>query len=199
MILTQRNTWRCVRIIEDLLEFSRDKDVQTHPVEFDRWVALQIDEQELPEGVSLRTELKSNATVMMDSEKFRQAFVNLVQNAHQAIALRDSDHPPKGELKIRTRANGEMAEISVADDGCGIRPENSANIFKPLFSTKAFGVGLGLPLVKRIVEGHGGDMDVTSEWGKGTIVRVRLPVAGAKQVREKEPPEPVQKDPGSSR
>lgn len=194
----QRNTWRCVRIIEDLLEFSRDKGVQMRPVEFDRWVALQLDEQELPDGVTLRTDLRSNATVMMDSEKFRQAFVNLVQNAHQAIALRDSDQPPCGELKISTRTNGEMAEVSVSDDGCGIRPENHDKIFRLLFSTKAFGVGLGLPLVKRIVEGHGGDMDVESEWGKGTTVKVRLPVADEKQTPEKEPPTFARIEPGGA-
>jgi len=180
----QRNIWRCVRIIEDLLEFSRDKDVQARAVEFDRWIALQLDELELPEGVSLQTDLQSIAMVKMDSEKFRQAFVNLVQNAHQAIAQRDSDKPPIGELKIRTSANGEMAEVSVSDDGCGIRPENHARIFRPLFSTKAFGVGLGLPLVKRIVEGHGGDIEVISEWGKGTLVKVRLPMAQTKDAQD---------------
>jgi len=180
----QRNTWRCVRIIEDLLEFSRDRDLQSRPVELDRWVALHLDEQDIPDGVRLRTDLRSNATVMMDSEKFRQAFVNLVQNAHQAIAQRDTDRPPSGELNIRTRANGKMIEISVSDDGCGIRPENNDKIFRPLFSTKAFGVGLGLPLVKRIVEVHRGSMDVDSKWGKGTTITVRLPTSGTNEAPE---------------
>ncbi|MDA7949237.1 MAG: ATP-binding protein [Hyphomicrobiaceae bacterium] len=174
----QRNTWRCVRIIEDLLEFSRDRNLQIRPVEIDRWVSLQLDEQEIPDGVNLRTDLRSNATVMMDSEKFRQAFVNLVQNAHQAIAQRDTDKPPQGELNVRTRANGKMAEVTISDDGCGIRPEDSSKIFGPLYSTKAFGVGLGLPLVKQIVDGHHGSMEVKSKWGEGTTITVRLPVSG---------------------
>jgi signal transduction histidine kinase/purine-cytosine permease-like protein len=175
--LMQRNIFRCVRIIEDLLEFSRDKEVQLRPVQLDRWIALQLEEQELPDFVGLRTDFRAQATVLLDSEKFRQVFVNLLQNANQAIALRDEDSPPEGQLTIETRRNGARVELCVRDDGCGIRPEIGDKIFKPLFSTKAFGAGLGLPLVKEIVERHHGTLEVQSEWGAGTTVTVSLPLA----------------------
>ncbi|MDH3475613.1 MAG: ATP-binding protein [Rhodospirillales bacterium] len=175
--LMQRNIFRCVRIIEDLLEFSRDKQVQLRPVQLDRWIALQLEEQELPDFVGLRTDFRAQATVLLDSEKFRQVFVNLLQNANQAIALRDEDSPPEGQLTIETRRNGARVELCVRDDGCGIRPEIGDKIFKPLFSTKAFGAGLGLPLVKEIVERHHGTLEVQSEWGAGTTVTVSLPLA----------------------
>ncbi len=173
----QRNIKRCVRIIEDLLEFSRDQSVHVRPVPIDRWIASELEEQELPDSIELRTELRSNATVVIDSEKFRQVLVNLLQNAHHAIALRDDTGPPNGALTVATRANGERFELQISDDGCGIRPDSKDRIFKPLFSTKAFGVGLGLPLVKRIMEEHGGGIDVQSQWGNGTTVMLWLPLA----------------------
>ena len=175
--LMQRNIFRCVRIIEDLLDFSRGKEVQLHPVQLDRWVALQLEEQELPDFVGLRTDLRAQATVLLDSEKFRQAFVNLLQNAYQAIALRADQNPAQGQLTIATRRHGSRVEFSVRDDGCGIRPGTADKIFKPLFSTKAFGAGLGLPLVKEIVERHHGTLEVDSEWGVGTTVTISLPLA----------------------
>ena len=174
--LMQRNVWRCVRIIEDLLDFSRDKEVQVRPVHLDRWIALQLEEQELPDFVRLRTDLQSDATVLLDGEKFRQVLVNLLQNAHQAISLRDGNNS-EGDLTIATRIKDEHVELRVTDDGCGIRPEIGNKIFRPLFSTKAFGVGLGMPLVKEIVERHSGSVAVDSEWGKGTTVTITLPTS----------------------
>ena len=174
--LMQRNVWRCVRIIEDLLDFSRDKEVQVRPVHLDRWIALQLEEQELPDFVRLRTDLQSDATVLLDGEKFRQVLVNLLQNAHQAISLRDGNNS-EGDLTIATRIKDEHVELRVTDDGCGIRPEIGDKIFRPLFSTKAFGVGLGMPLVKEIVERHSGSVAVDSEWGKGTTVTITLPTS----------------------
>ena len=82
----------------------------------------------------------------------------------------------EGEVKVTTQREGEWLELRISDDGCGILPSDSENIFKPLFSTKAFGVGLGLPLAKRIVEGHKGEISVESEWGVGTTISIRLPL-----------------------
>jgi signal transduction histidine kinase len=69
----------------------------------------------------------------------------------------------------------------------GVRPENRGKLFKPLFSTKAYGVGLGLPLVKRIVEQHNGRIEIASQWGRGTTVTIRLPLAPAMAEDQHEP------------
>lgn len=173
----QRNVWRCVRIMEDLLEFSRDKEARLRPVHIDQWVATQLEEQALPDFVELRDDLCSNATVQIDGEKLRQVLVNLIENAHHAIALRDDGKAALGHITVASAVEDGRFVLRVADDGCGIRPELGEKIFKPLFSTKGFGVGLGLPLVKRIVERHGGEVEVQSEWGEGTTVTIRLPLS----------------------
>jgi signal transduction histidine kinase len=173
----QRNIRRCVRIIEDLLDFSREKAVDMRPVAMDRWLAAQLADITLPEYVALKLDLRSDASVLIDSAQFRQVIVNLIQNAHQAISLREPGGQSGGTVTVRTAAAGRTFELRVEDDGCGIRDEISDKIFKPLFSTKAFGVGLGLPLVKRIVERHHGEITIESSWGNGTVATVRLPIA----------------------
>ena len=139
----QRNIWRCAHIIEDLLEFSRNKEIVARAVAIDQWIATQLEELTVPSFVTLKSDLRSGATVLIDSEKFRQVLVNLIQNAHQAITLRDDDAHPEGQLLIATRLREQRVELRIEDDGCGIRAEHVDKIFKPLFSAKAFGVGLG--------------------------------------------------------
>jgi signal transduction histidine kinase len=184
----QRNIRRCVHIIEELLDFSRDRQITLQPVQMDAWVATQLEEYELPDGVGLRVDLRSGASVLIDSQRFHQVIANLLQNAHQAIAQGDESSVGDGELRVTTRTAGGRFELSVADNGAGIRADVRDKIFTPLFSTKAFGVGLGMPLVKRIVERHHGGIDVTSEWGQGTTVTIWLPLAkpgvhGAEAIR----------------
>ena len=172
----QRNIWRCVRIIEDLLEFSRDRKVRAEPVRIDQWIARELDELKLPSNVTLRTDLKSDVTATVDAEKMRQLLSNLVQNAQHAIELDEPGVQSRGEIKVSSARHNGAFELTVADDGRGIKPEHIDKVFGPLFSTKAFGVGLGLPLVKRIVEAHDGEIGVESDWGKGTQVTIRLPL-----------------------
>jgi signal transduction histidine kinase len=125
--------------------------------------------------------------VLIDSARFRQAFINLLQNAQQAIVLRHDADDHRGEITIATAVNDGQLELRIADNGMGVRPENRGKLFKPLFSTKAYGVGLGLPLVKRIVEQHNGRIEIASQWGRGTTVTIRLPLAPAMAEDQHEP------------
>lgn len=183
----QRNIWRCVSIIEELLEFSRNRTVVLQPVQIDQWIAMQLEECRISDQVRLETALKSCATVLMDGARFRQAFVNLLQNAQQAIIRpEDVNHPP-GEITIGTSVIDGQLEMRITDNGIGIPAENRDKLFKPLFSTKAYGVGLGLPLVRRIVEQHHGRIDVASQWKTGTTITIWLPLAPAATGIEHEP------------
>jgi signal transduction histidine kinase len=104
-----------------------------------------------------------------DAELMERVFYNLVLNAAQATA-------PGGTVTVKTRAEGRTAEIAVIDRGVGIGAEQMKDIFNPFFTTKPEGVGLGLAIVAKIVDEHGGKIAVESEPGKGSIFCVSLPM-----------------------
>jgi two-component system sensor histidine kinase HydH len=106
----------------------------------------------------------------IDPELMEQVFLNLVTNAEQASA-------PGNPITIRTREVEEQAEVSVIDHGCGIPRDKIETIFNPFVTTRQNGVGLGLAIVAKIVDGHGGKMAVESEPGKGSTFRVLLPIS----------------------
>ena len=104
-----------------------------------------------------------------DAELMERVFYNLMLNAAQATA-------PGGTVTVKTRTEGRTAEIAVIDRGVGITPEQMKDIFNPFFTTKPEGVGLGLAIVAKIVDEHGGKIAVESEPGKGSIFCVSLPM-----------------------
>ena len=109
------------------------------------------------------------AAVRFDAELMERAILNLLPNAAQAS-------PPGGTVTVKTRPAAEGgAEISVIDRGSGIEPAHLESVFNPFFTTKAEGVGLGLAIVSKIVDEHGGQVQVESKPGEGTVFRVYLP------------------------
>ena len=104
-----------------------------------------------------------------DAELMERAILNLLLNAAQAT-------PPGGAVTIKTRPVDASVEISVIDRGAGIVPEHRESIFNPFFTTRADGVGLGLAIVSKIVDLHGGTMAVESEPGKGSVFHLYLPL-----------------------
>ena len=86
-----------------------------------------------------------------------------------------------GTIRVSLETDEDDVLITVADEGKGIPAENLTNIFRPFFTTKGHGTGLGLSLARRTVESHGGSIDVTSEVGKGSRFAIRLPIAREKQ------------------
>ena len=99
-----------------------------------------------------------------------RVIVNLLTNAAQAS-------PHNSVVTVKTQLNGDgNAEIAVIDRGSGIDPKNLENIFNPFFTTKSEGVGFGLAIVAKIVDEHGGQIDVESTPGEGSVFRVQLPL-----------------------
>ncbi len=107
--------------------------------------------------------------VQFDSDKLKQAFMNIVLNAIEAM-------PQGGELKVSTLIEDNSVCVKVADTGVGISAEDLEHIFEPFFTRKAKGTGLGLANVKRILEEHGGKVEIESALGKGTEVSLWLPL-----------------------
>ena len=121
----------------------------------------------------------AGAEALIDTELFQCVINNLVVNAGQAMT--DGPSAGEGKITVATRATGDRLELSVTDEGPGIPADVLPKIFEPLFSTKGFGVGVGLPTVKRIMEQHDGGFTVDSEPGKGTTVTVWLPIHRAQK------------------
>ncbi len=129
-------------------------------------------------------------TVWADGGLLRRVFTNLVTNAIQAMT-------EGGDLKIEGHALGGEVHISVEDTGVGISKEAQANLFKPLITTKPKGMGLGLPVCKRMIEVHKGRIEVESEVGVGTTFTVRLPIGAGERTVEVAPDAESLVPPGS--
>jgi signal transduction histidine kinase len=162
---------RCNSLITRFLQFARPLELQVAPADLaqtlDRSVALA--EREAPGIAFYRNYQPDIAPFPFDAELLERVFYNLLLNAAQAS-------PPGGAVTLKTRAVGANAEISVIDRGCGIDPAHRDSIFNPFFTTKPAGVGLGLAIVSKIVDEHGGNISVESEPGKGSVFLVRLPM-----------------------
>jgi signal transduction histidine kinase len=117
--------------------------------------------------------LASGVTVAADPERLRRALINVINNALQAM---EELRAPGQSLEITTSASDGLCEIVVRDSGPGIPEEIRERIFEPLFSTKNFGVGLGVPIIKNIMEDHGGGVSYASRVGEGTTVTLWLPL-----------------------
>jgi signal transduction histidine kinase len=170
----ERSIGRCNRIISDLLDYSRQRELQRENRSLDEWLSRVVAEQVPPEKVRIELDLRATGLVAsFDQERLRRVAINLIDNAVQAVA--ENGEGRSAEVVVGTRALSDGVEMFVRDNGPGIREDVLPRIFEPLFSTKSFGTGLGLPTVKQIVEAHGGRIDIVSQFGEGTSVRVWLP------------------------
>jgi signal transduction histidine kinase len=110
-------------------------------------------------------------SILADPDQLKQAFGNIIRNAGQAMGER-------GRLEITTNPTDTSIVVAFTDTGEGISSENLPSVFQPLFTTKARGIGLGLPLSKMLIEGHGGRIEVESKAGQGSTFIVSLPLSG---------------------
>jgi signal transduction histidine kinase len=174
----ERSIERCNRIIGDLLEYARHRELRRAPVDFETWLHEVLAEQQVPAGIALAEDFHApDWPITIDAERLRRVVINLIDNAAQALGEVQAEGAER-RITVHTTADDVGIEIAVADTGPGIAPENLARIFEPLFSTKSFGTGLGLATVKQIVGQHGGAIDVDSTVGQGTCFTIRLPRDG---------------------
>jgi PAS domain S-box-containing protein len=173
-------TQQLIDILAQLRSFSRPASEEQIPVAINELVdrVLTLASQELNlHQVQISTHLATDLPqVQADAGQLEQVFLNLVLNACDAM-------PTGGEIQVRTHLSADQLVIEFTDTGTGIPPENLKRIFEPYFTTKeAKGTGLGLAICQRIVEAHGGQINVTSQPGQGTTFQVNLPVEGATQI-----------------
>lgn len=110
----------------------------------------------------------------MNENQLRQVLINVIKNAMEAI---ENSMRYQGEIEIDADIQKECVAISIIDNGCGMSPESIQNLFSPYYTTKPTGTGLGLSICKKIIEDNGGEIHIHSVLGKGTIIKVYLPLA----------------------
>jgi len=137
------------------------------------WLEEVLAEYPFPEEVLLDCHVDEVLTVPVDRERLRRALVNLLENATHAVLAKGA---AQGRILVELQRSGGVACLSVTDDGIGIPEDLQARVFEPLFSTKSFGSGLGLAVVREVLEGHQGQVALESQPGVGTTVRLCLPM-----------------------
>jgi signal transduction histidine kinase len=165
---------RADQVLNRFLEIVRPSELPLRPLSLNvilREIATLLQSEWQPKGITFAVALdEALPRVPGDEELLRRAFMNLIVNACQAM-------PGGGRVSITTETDeGGVIKATVADTGTGIPPENLERIFKMYYTTKTDGTGIGLPLVRRVVELHHGSVEFLSTVGRGTTVIVRLPL-----------------------
>ncbi|MDD5332843.1 MAG: PAS domain S-box protein [Rhodoferax sp.] len=159
------------RIVSDLLDSVRTKPPQPETVGVVEMIEQTLGKLTLPSSVTVTLDIPEKlAPLRVDAMQIQQVLRNLIGNALEAM-------PQGGTLELGATENrpaGSVA-ISVRDSGTGMTPEVLAKLFQPLFTTKARGIGLGLVVVKNLVQANGGSVQVASVAGKGSLFTVTLP------------------------
>jgi two-component system NtrC family sensor kinase len=178
---------RCKRITQNLLRFSRRTKSMIETVDLNGFIQEVVDLMEREartSGIKFFSEPDpALPAVSSDPSQLQQVFLNLITNAIDA-----HDGKPYGSIRIRTRADAErqVANVTIADAGSGIKPEHLSRIFDPFFTTKAVGkgTGLGLSICYSIVKRLGGSLTVQSEVGKGTEFTIQLPYTAPRELQD---------------
>ncbi len=171
--VVRRECQRLQSLLDDFLNFAKVRRVHLESSDLNH----QIDdvlEFFAPEATEASIEIvryfdPELPHVMLDREAFRQALLNLIINAKQAM-------PDGGQLVVRTAEERGMVVVYLIDTGCGMDEATASRMFEEFFSTKPGGSGLGLPTTQKIIAAHGGRIGVQSEHGHGTQIMIELPV-----------------------
>ncbi len=168
----QREVVHVQKILSDLLDYARTRPPDFRPADLNATaqhaVALAR-QQVLSRPVEIQfLPCDDLAAVEHDAGQIQEVLLNLLLNAIQAI-------PSAGNVRVSVAPRDSFVVVTVADTGRGIPAEHLPNIFRPFFTTKGQGTGLGLSLAKRIVEAHGGRIEVASSPGRGSEFTLWLP------------------------
>ncbi len=166
------------KIINDLLDFSREINLEFEECSVKSVIDEVLSGTKVPKNIKALNLTRFRPLIMVDQGKLKRVFNNIIKNAIDAM-------PNGGTLKISSRQTGKNVDITFTDTGVGMTEETLSKIYLPLFTTKSQGMGFGLPICKRIVEAHGGTIEVSSKIGKGTSFTVRLPIGNKEKAQPK--------------
>jgi PAS domain S-box-containing protein len=166
------------KIINDLLEYSRETKLDLNESNPKSIVKIALSAVKIPEKVRVADLTRVQPKIKVDTDKMKRVFMNIIKNAVDAM-------PKGGKLTIESRESNGDLEIVFSDTGVGMSEETLRNICRPLFTTKARGMGFGLSICKRFVEAHGGRISARSTIGKGSTFIVTLPIQPCSEESEK--------------
>lgn len=181
---------RCDSIITQLLDYARSNALEYDTLAFDRWLANLVQEEKFKLPAVVKIECRyglGDLEVTFDPVRLSRVFLNLISNASEAMVGKGDDPDkfcrPDPAIFIETRATERGIEVVVRDNGPGMPPEVLEKVREPLFTTKSFGTGLGLPAVEKILDQHGGGLEIESTPGNGACFTAWLPLAPADSQR----------------
>jgi PAS domain S-box-containing protein len=157
------------KIINDLLEYSKEIHLDLIETNAKSITKDALAHAKIPAKIRIVDSTQNRPKITVDTDKTRRVFVNLIKNAVDAM-------PKGGTLTIASIKSDGNLQITFRDTGEGMTEETLAKLWSPLFTTKAKGMGFGLPIAKRLVEEHGGSIAVESKPSKGSTFTVRLPM-----------------------
>lgn len=173
--ILQREVERSNKIIADLLDFSRTVSLSLEKYQLNSIIRSMLDDISMPDNLTVESRLDEELPeIFVDPVQIDQVLRRIFNNAVEAM-------PTGGKLDISTRLVDDFIEITFKDTGEGIDKEILQHIFDPLYTTKMKKIGLGLTIVKSIVDMHKGMVEVKSEPGKGSTFTVKLPLCGEKK------------------
>ena len=165
----EKSIERSDKIVSDLLEYSRESHLELSETDARSITRDALTHMMPPVGIRIVDSTQNRPRIWADTDKMQRVFLNLIQNAFDAM-------PEGGTLTIASMKSGANLHVSFTDTGAGMTREIMQQLWSPLFTTKAKGMGLGLPIAKRLVEGHGGSISFESQLGKGSTFTVTLPI-----------------------
>jgi signal transduction histidine kinase len=160
---------RSNKIINDLLEYSSEIDLDYSETTPRSLLNATLPLIEIPKNIQLNNLTRNTPSLEVDVEKIERIFINIIKNAVEAM-------PKGGKLTIRSKKSSGNVEFSFQDTGEGMASCVLDKIWAPLFTTKAKGMGFGLPISKRLAEAHGGNISVRSAICKGSTFKVTIPI-----------------------
>ncbi|MFZ0966432.1 MAG: ATP-binding protein, partial [Candidatus Bathyarchaeia archaeon] len=169
LALIEKNIGYSNKIINDLLDYSREIELELTKSNSKLIVKEALSLVEIPKNVRTVDLTENKPKIKVDVGKIKRAFVNIIKNAVEAM-------PKGGTLTIKSRKLDGNLEIVFSDTGGGMSKETLEKLWTPLFTTKAKGMGFGLPICKRFIEAHDGSISVKSITGKGTTFTVTFPI-----------------------
>ena len=167
--IIEKNIAYSNKIINDLLDYSREIRLELTQSSPKLIVEEALSLAKIPRNVEVLDLTKNEPKVEVDADKLKRAFVNIIKNAVDAM-------PKRGRLTIKSKKSAHNCEIAFSDTGTGIKDDTLQKMWSPLHTTKAKGMGFGLPICKRIVEAHGGKIGVETVFAKGTTFTVSIPI-----------------------